>query len=585
MIIAAAALLRLESLHQVSLCHFDEGVYVSSAYRLASASPEGFAFQQAQHAPPLYPIILAGVYRVVGVAWPNLGLYVSALFGTATVVLVYAASRSMWNRTTALLAAGLLALSDYHVAFSRMALTDVPFTFWFSAAMFSAGHALQNWQTSRWRSRWLWVLIGGVASGCAWNTKYHGWLAPALLLVITCIYLAKVSYRAVGLRLSILTAAVRDGRFVAICMIAVLAGLSFLPWLYYVEQNYPGGYMGVTRMHQSYLGSIWQWPEHAFTLATSLPAFRHWGWLVVINIAIAGTLMLQCSWASRILVGLFAAGSVVVGSDLVVHCIVLPMVLQFGRSQKIELMLLGLWLAAFYVLTPFYTPYIRLLLPALPPAIMLAAYRLDELLGGAEWWRKNAGVPGGRLRSVTTWGITFGCVAALAVLQPFGWLPTREVWQRWQCRAGYQEFARWVADSTPANAAFLCQGQPPFSIYCPRQAVILGNEPFFEALRGLSPERPAYLALDFRVIHEAEPTARDGLLKHGEALELVHTISLDANVVVLLDYMSAEQVARKLEATRDDPYYIQDASGRRLLVPPPLDSSFRDIIAVYHIRR
>jgi 4-amino-4-deoxy-L-arabinose transferase-like glycosyltransferase len=66
-----------------------------------------------------------------------------------------------------------LALSDFLVLYSRTALTDVLFVTLFVTAL--AAFTLAETRKSTW-----WAVLAGAATGLAWNTKYHGWLAAAI---------------------------------------------------------------------------------------------------------------------------------------------------------------------------------------------------------------------------------------------------------------------------------------------------------------------------------------------------------------------------------------------------------------------
>lgn len=602
LVLLVALTLRVEGLHRISLCHYDEGVYVSSAIRLAGGAPEGFAFGQAQHAPPLYPLLVGILYQIIGIPWPNLALYVNALFGTMTVVLVYGLARQMWSRSIAVIAALLLAASDYHIALSRMALTDVSFTFWFSASLVAFLCANRSWQQGQRWSRWSWSVVAGLCSGAAWNTKYHGWLAPVFILLFA-VATAVRSLVQKGKEQSPVKGQPSSTecrsdvanlplRLVLASIILTIATLTFLPWFFYIQQHLPGGYRSVLQIHKSYLSSVIQWPAHAAVLLQSLPAFRHYGWLLVVNLGIISFAISSAKWPRRMVLLLLAALAAFLGADVILLALAAVSAVRLLWAQGAGPVMAAVWLLTWCALTPFYTPFLRLLLPAWPAVAVLAAPRLWQLIAGDNSPLVHGHSPvrcHGRSSftgslSLAELATVLGFLGWLCLTQPFGFLPGRGLWQRWDSHRGYREFAQWVDENTSPDAAFLCQGQPPFSIYCPRQAVVLGNEPFSVATRGLAPQRPAYLAVDFRAIHEEQSTARDDIAQNVAALELIHVIPLDCNLVVLLDYLPPREVAEKIAHNEIGLHKLQSNENEQLSIPAPIESRSLDAIIVYRIR-
>jgi 4-amino-4-deoxy-L-arabinose transferase-like glycosyltransferase len=97
------------------------------------------------------------------------GRAVTALFGTATVWLLYRVGL-YWDRRTALLAAVMLAVMPLHVRESHYTLTDVPATFFVTLTLLLSLRAHE-------RAR-LWAFAcAGAAAGLAGATKYNAGLA------------------------------------------------------------------------------------------------------------------------------------------------------------------------------------------------------------------------------------------------------------------------------------------------------------------------------------------------------------------------------------------------------------------------
>jgi 4-amino-4-deoxy-L-arabinose transferase-like glycosyltransferase len=108
------------------------------------------------------------------------GRAVTALFGTATVLLVFQAGMR-WGARHALLAAGLLAVMPLHVQASHYITADVPSTFFITLTLVLSLSAHERGT----RLAFAWA---GAAAGFAAATKYNGGIAllmPLLACVMT----------------------------------------------------------------------------------------------------------------------------------------------------------------------------------------------------------------------------------------------------------------------------------------------------------------------------------------------------------------------------------------------------------------
>ncbi len=134
------ALVRFWMLDQASLDHFDEGAYAISSLAVANGEiPAGFYPFQHFLSPPMFFSVSGLLMRLLGTTSDIVPLTLSAAFGVATIILMYAIGRQWFDRTTGTGAAILLALSDYHILYSRSGLTDVMFTFFLLAAIWLFG--------------------------------------------------------------------------------------------------------------------------------------------------------------------------------------------------------------------------------------------------------------------------------------------------------------------------------------------------------------------------------------------------------------------------------------------------------------
>jgi 4-amino-4-deoxy-L-arabinose transferase-like glycosyltransferase len=90
----------------------------------------------------------------------------TALFGAATVLLVYLAGRR-WGEPAALLAAGLLAVMPLHVRESHFVLADVPMTFFAALTLLLSLRADERRTLGR-------FCLAGMAAGLTIGAKYNG---------------------------------------------------------------------------------------------------------------------------------------------------------------------------------------------------------------------------------------------------------------------------------------------------------------------------------------------------------------------------------------------------------------------------
>jgi len=157
-----AAALRLIDLGRIGL-NSDEAVYAGQAASLAGNQHFLPHFPIVRAHPLLMQMIMSPFYRS-GV--PDVpGRYVAALFGTATVWLVYVLGSVLYGRRVGVLAAVVLAVMPYHVIVSRQIMLDGPMTFFATAGLICLALAA----TGTGRTGWL-IAAGGFV-GLAALTK------------------------------------------------------------------------------------------------------------------------------------------------------------------------------------------------------------------------------------------------------------------------------------------------------------------------------------------------------------------------------------------------------------------------------
>lgn len=158
------------------------------------------------------------------------GRAVSALTGTATVLLVYLIG-VRWGTRTALLGAGLMAVMPLHVRESHFVLTDVPMTFFVALACLLALRAHERQQTAA-------FALAGAAAGLAAATKYPGGLA--LMLPLVALWM---------------TPGTRPSRVAAALAVVGASAAAFLVAAPYTFLDLPGFLNGFGHLTSSYTGA------------------------------------------------------------------------------------------------------------------------------------------------------------------------------------------------------------------------------------------------------------------------------------------------------------------------------------------
>jgi 4-amino-4-deoxy-L-arabinose transferase-like glycosyltransferase len=353
-----AALPRLAGFGHEGLTHFDEGVYALAG--LWSLSPRGLSELDPgviPYAPPGLPLLIGSAYALFGVSDAS-ALLVAASAGVVTVAVAGWVGRRTFGPGAGAAAAALAALSLAHVAFSRKALTDVPFLLTWLVAVGLGGRFLERPGVGR-------AVAFGLAVGLAQNFKYNGWVAGGAVV------LAAV----VG------TVADRESRRPAALLrtfgfgtlAAVVAGLEFLPWYAFVESH--GGYAALVRHHRSYLGGIETWLPHWRQQLAQVVALS--------GGMIGGALAWTAAWASagvatrggawffpktrwdgaRLRLGLILGAAALATMPDLAWWVGLAWSGWLIFDPRPASRVLGAWWVILSVLTPFYHPYARLWLP------------------------------------------------------------------------------------------------------------------------------------------------------------------------------------------------------------------------------
>jgi dolichyl-phosphate-mannose-protein mannosyltransferase len=237
---AVGLMLRASLLHLESVEHFDEGVYASSLWydgQFGEPYPARYLF-----APPLLSGMMEGFGWIPGLARfaPFLPC---VLLGTATILSLWWLARSWFGKPAGIFIAAVAAMSDFHIIYSRMALTDVACLFWIVFSVGLGTHAVS-------RQSFRMAVASGFVCGLAWWTKYTGWLPLAILCSGSGLWWLWHGRHSIGVI-----------KFTGILgTIAIVAALTFAPWWWQLQPV--GGYQAVSQTHASYLTGWPSWSKH-----------------------------------------------------------------------------------------------------------------------------------------------------------------------------------------------------------------------------------------------------------------------------------------------------------------------------------
>lgn len=364
--VALALLLRVLFPSHIDIEHFDEGVYASNLWFSAET---GFAYPGRHfYAPPLVPSLIETAMIVFGTSGFS-AMLPSLLCGSLTVGGVWLLSRAWFGGRAAAAAGILAATSGIHVAYSRMALTDVVLGFWWVLALLLLQRCLAA--TDRTRDLLRPLVVAGVICGLAWWTKYNGWLLPAL---------ATASAVGVGL-----VRRRQDACLAALLSRCVLIGLVALAvWApFWWSLQTIGGYSVVARNHAGYIRGWSHWWSSAGTLLENIRAFDGpvavSGLAAALSIGLVSVADLRFTWNRRAVfrvalaaIGLSLVSLMALRTGVAVVCGAATIVALGLRARRdwmtsrgcaASWWLLAVWFGALMLATPLYTPYPRLSLP------------------------------------------------------------------------------------------------------------------------------------------------------------------------------------------------------------------------------
>jgi 4-amino-4-deoxy-L-arabinose transferase-like glycosyltransferase len=522
LVLLVALTARAWRLDATSMDHYDEGVYAFSAWGLSDADRP--MHPEQRNSPALHSWVTSLAFRLAGGPSDLLMLGVNVVLGTLTILVVWAVARRWFGAATAIGAATLLALNEYHIALSRSGLTDVVFAIAFVLAIAAVIAAIE-------RPRVLVAVGAGLLVGLAWNAKYHGWLS---VVVVT----SGLVPWALGLgwRVADYVTAVRQ-----LAVITVVAMACYAPWALFLIDQF-GSYAQATAYQMTFLSR--EWPANfvrqvgqqlyfdGVLTHVSLPAAL---------VAMAGVQPVWPSttrWLAALSVG--AAAAALAGGTPLVWALTAAAIPALIAARRLPAWTVLAWGAILVVLTPVYNPYARLVLPFTIATALAAAYALSRW---PLWQTSTSPKPAWQAWAVA--GILVLAVAASAVRE-------RDEPTRWRRTRSLPDAVAEIAARVEPGASVFVMGEAALAFHLE----LAGFQAFkgFEYPELLEKEgREQYVVTGYYTRRAA--SLRDGLARLAPRLEQLATYEFVPTDFRLLDSFQPD-AARAFLRSPDDRYEL-----------------------------
>ncbi len=522
-VLLAGAGLRLYRLTHLGLVHFDEGVYALSGFWAITPWKAMHLYpKQIFFSPPLFISLVGISYWLRGMASDTAVILVNVVVGTATIALAWWFARCWFGAGAGIAVAILVALSNYHIAFSRAALTDTVFGFVFLLSVAAITVALEKGSLG-------WAVVAGLASGAAWNTKYHGWLPVAVALVVL-LFLAGFGRleRPTSKRL-----------FLCWVILAGVAAASYLPWAMYIQMH-PGGYLAFAAYQRKFLSRHWlqdllQQVEMQWYFDGWLSRVSPAGAYLVALVAGKGPRLLAWKRCWPAIALLLASGLVLGGSGTTAILAILAVPILLRRGGYASWLLVGS-LSLLFLLLPAYRPYSRLFLPLLLCMQVAAGVAISETSWAGE--AQEPARPSGRVKTLT-W-VVAGAVAvswiALGLRLGFRLTP-----RTWMDTDSVRQAVAAMTRQLPERSVVFVHGAPEVAFYFRRASyeAILIDYPIDhpEVQQRFHPGGPKHFLVT-AIYSQREPMSHASLKRLGDRLELLGAFPIQPSDVRLLDDFS-----------------------------------------------
>ncbi len=524
---AAGGLLRLWSLGRLGLVHFDEGIYaMAGTWVLSPRGLAGLDPTVISYAPPGFPVLVGLAYGLFGVSDVS-AILVSIAAGTLTIPIVGWLGYRTFGRGAGAAASAFAALSGPHIAFSRMALTDCSFLLFWLLAIGQGQRFLEKPGIAR-------AVALGLAVGVAQLFKYNGWIAGVVVALSAALWaIVRPEDRAVKRQ-----RAVWGWGLLA----AMIAAVVYWPWYRFVESH--GGYASLLAHQRGYLEGPSSWPGHAILQLQQDRALSGGIWWLALC-GFAGAISMRAT------LGAAASGSRSLARDLLVTLSLPALILWFSPLFGSLLWMIGFiafglstatkatcvlavgW-AVMAILTPFYHPYARLLLPFQGLSWLLLAGALAILRANLERLGEQ------RVRSFPDIAQSLFPIAVglwitpllLASSTPY-WSTARRISELLQTSDSLHTACRTVAGDLPKDLDSLrLYARPPVTFYLSGVAPV-APQPTLDRL--LEPGlRKTWALLDAAMVRQGG-TTKERLAVTNNRWDLVREIPTRLNLPTLLD--------------------------------------------------
>jgi len=177
-ILLLAAVLRFWSLTARGFIYWDEGKFALEGMRLHWAlghllgSKATLTGKPVGTAKPTHALLMALGYTVMGVH-DYAPLVIDAAASLLSVALLFFVARRLFDPTVGLLAALLLAVSEYDVIYARSALSESDANLFLLAGVLCWVHSYGDENRALRRPAWLWPLLAGLLMGVGFTANYR----------------------------------------------------------------------------------------------------------------------------------------------------------------------------------------------------------------------------------------------------------------------------------------------------------------------------------------------------------------------------------------------------------------------------
>lgn len=232
--------LRWWHLDREAIDHFDEGVY-SSVLWYDEQTGQSYPAREF-YAPPALPFCIWLSSWIPGLS-DQAPLIPALVFGSLTPLVFWLTARRWFGVPAGLFALSVCGLSEFHILYSRMAMTDVPALFWIVLSVSLGVEAVSSGCVKL-------AAASGICCGIAWWFKYTGWLPIAILTSGSCVWWLWVGRKA--------TSVVQVVKSLAIISATAIA--VFAPWLWQLQSV--GGYSAISQHHSGFMSGWKGWSQH-----------------------------------------------------------------------------------------------------------------------------------------------------------------------------------------------------------------------------------------------------------------------------------------------------------------------------------